>query len=68
MKRGGAWEKDHARLMKNLFRSFVKEEKGQTIIEYVMILALIIIVVIAVFTAIGKAANKKGDKVLDGLA
>ena len=39
------------------FRSLGKEEEGQTLVEYALILVLIAIVVIAVVTLLGGRAN-----------
>jgi pilus assembly protein Flp/PilA len=36
-----------------------REEKGQTLVEYALILGLIVIVVIIAVTAIGNASNTK---------
>jgi len=49
--------------MKNLFKSFIKEEKGQTLVEWIMILALILIVVILALQGIGKKAEEKADDI-----
>lgn len=54
-------------LMRNLFKSFIKEEKGQTLVEWIMILALILIIVIVALRAIGTQANKKSKEVEDAL-
>jgi pilus assembly protein Flp/PilA len=39
--------------MKNLFARFVKEESGQDMIEYVLILAFVCVGAAAIVTAIG---------------
>lgn len=49
--------------MNKIMKEFIKEEKGQTIVEWIVILALILVVIIAVLTAIGKSANTKGDAI-----
>jgi len=38
-------------------RDFVKEEKGQTLVEYALILVLIAIVVLLMLTALGRSVN-----------
>ena len=53
--------------MKNIFRNFIKEEKGQTLVEWIMILALILIVVIGVLRSIGEKAGEKGKKIEEEL-
>lgn len=49
--------------MSKIVKEFIKEEKGQTIVEWILILALIAIVIIAVLTNIGKSAEKKGNEI-----
>lgn len=39
--------------MSNLFRRFVREEEGQDLVEYAMLLALIAVVCVAGVTAVG---------------
>jgi pilus assembly protein Flp/PilA len=39
--------------MKNLFVRFVREEEGQDLIEYALLVALIAVVCIAALTALG---------------
>ena len=39
--------------MKNLFKQFVKEESGQDMIEYVLILAFVCVGAAAIITTIG---------------
>lgn len=46
-----------------MFKKFLKEEKGQTMVEWIVILALIVIVVIVAITAIGKSAKKKAEEI-----
>lgn len=52
--------------MNKLF-SNKKNEKGQGLVEYAIILALIAIVVIGVMTSLGKKVNSAIGKVNDGL-
>jgi pilus assembly protein Flp/PilA len=52
--------------MKKLF-SNKKNEKGQGLVEYAIILALIAIVVIGVMTTLGKKTSKSLSKVSDAL-
>lgn len=51
--------------MMNIFKSFLKEEKGQTMIEWIVILAVILIVVIVVLQKIGQKAKDKGQYIHD---
>lgn len=46
-----------------MLKNFVKDECGQGLTEYALILALIAIVVIAALTLIGKAANNKLNQI-----
>ena len=39
--------------MKNLFKQFVKEESGQDMIEYVLILAFVCVGAAAIITTVG---------------
>ena len=54
--------------MKNFLNWFTKEESGQGMVEYGLIVALISIVVIAVLTATGTNLNKLFEKIRDALA
>jgi len=53
--------------MIKIFKDFIKEEKGQTLVEWIMILALILVVVIVSIKAIGKQSKKKADDILKEL-
>lgn len=53
--------------MNKIFKDFIKEEKGQTVVEWVVILALILIVIIAILTTIGKSAKSKGEAINNAL-
>ena len=46
---------------------FALKEKGQGLVEYAIILALIAIVVIAVMTTLGNKVNNTLDKIGDSL-
>ena len=46
-----------------MLKNFVKDECGQGLAEYALILALIAIVVIAALTLIGNAANNKLNQI-----
>jgi pilus assembly protein Flp/PilA len=46
---------------------FAKKEKGQGLVEYALILALIAIVVIAVLAILGGKVNQKFDTIADSL-
>ncbi len=49
------------------FQTALKSEKGQTLVEYALLLVLIAIVVIAMLTGIGKSANNTFSKVNSAL-
>jgi len=57
----------------NIFKTWlkarlnVKTERGATMVEYVLILALIAIVVIGVVTALGKSVSSKFSSASSGL-
>lgn len=53
--------------MIQIFKDFIKEEKGQTLVEWIMILALILVVIIAVMRNIGKEGKNRSDKILEEL-
>ena len=50
-----------------MFKNFFKNEEGQGMVEYGLILALIAIVVIAAVGRIGEATNTKFNKVAEEL-
>jgi pilus assembly protein Flp/PilA len=54
--------------MKSLFARFAKDESGATAIEYGLIAALISVVCIGTFTAIGTKLNAKFDAISNGLS
>lgn len=54
-------------MLRNIFKSFIREEKGQTLVEWIVILALILIVIIGILTAIGKAGSKKAQDIQKSL-
>jgi pilus assembly protein Flp/PilA len=49
------------------FLQLKKDEKGQTLVEYALLLVLIAIVVIAAVTNIGKTSNNTFEKVNSAL-
>lgn len=49
--------------MSALFRRFVREDEGQDLVEYVMLLALIAIVAVAGATTLGLNINTKYNSV-----
>lgn len=53
--------------MFKIFKEFIKEEKGQTMVEWIVILALILVVIIGVLSQIGKSAKNKGDQIKEAL-
>jgi len=54
-------------IMKSLLARFAKDESGATAIEYGLIAALIAVVCIGTWTAIGPALDTKFQAVLAGL-
>lgn len=54
--------------MKSLVNWFKNEESGQGMVEYALILALIAVVCIVAFTALGGAAKNKAQLVANNLA
>lgn len=50
--------------MLSIFERLVREEEGQGMAEYGLILALIVLVVIAVFTQLGQAIRGKVNEVV----
>ncbi len=54
--------------MKKLLNWFSKEESGQGMVEYALIIALIAIVVIALLTGLGKGINSVFVKTNTALA
>ncbi|MEQ8175160.1 MAG: Flp family type IVb pilin [Syntrophomonadaceae bacterium] len=53
--------------MLNIFKRLVKEEEGQGMAEYGLILALIAVAVIGVLGALGTGISDKFTEVTDGL-
>lgn len=49
--------------MIKIFKDFIKEEKGQTLVEWILILALILVVIIAAIKTIGEKGNEKANKI-----
>jgi pilus assembly protein Flp/PilA len=47
--------------------AFTKTEKGQTLVEYALILVLIALVVILMLTGMGKSVNNVYSKINSGL-
>ncbi|HEY3836615.1 MAG TPA: Flp family type IVb pilin [Bryobacteraceae bacterium] len=43
--------------MKNFFRTFVKDEQGQDLIEYTLLLAFVALASAALFTSAGKSVS-----------
>lgn len=59
--------KDLMNLFLNIKLYFSQDEKGQTLVEYALILVLIAIVVIAMLTATGTAVNNTFSTVANEL-
>jgi len=49
--------------MIKIIKDFIKEEKGQTLVEWILILALILVVIIATIRTIGTKGKKKADEI-----
>lgn len=49
--------------MNKIFKDFIKEEKGQTVIEWIMILALILIIILKALGDMGTNANNKANTI-----
>ena len=54
-------------LVSKFMKKFMKEESGQGLVEYVLIIALIAVVAIIALTKLGKSTDKKFEKVNDAL-
>ena len=50
--------------MLKIFKDFIKEEKGQTLVEWILILALILVVIIGTIKLIGSKGKNKADSIL----
>ena len=50
-----------------LMRKFIKDESGQGLAEYALILALVALVVIAALTSLGNKTKEKMQGVADGM-
>ena len=53
--------------MLSIFERLVREEEGQGMAEYGLILALIVLVVIAAFTSLGQAIKGKIEGVVQAI-
>lgn len=54
--------------MKNLFTTFTKNQSGQTLTEYALILAVIAIAAVAVMTLLGDEIANVFQSIIDSLA
>lgn len=50
--------------MLKILKQFIKEEKGQTLVEWIAILSFILIIIIGVVKSIGNQGKKNSDKIL----
>ena len=66
MKRIGNFSKT-SRKGAMLMRKFIKDESGQGLAEYALILALVALVVIAALTSLGNKTKEKMQGVADGM-
>jgi len=53
--------------MINLFRTLLSDEEGATMVEYAMLLALIVAVLIGVWTLLGETIRDRVNQVIEGL-
>ena len=53
--------------MRKLMKSFLKEESGQSMIEYVIIMALLVVAAITALGFLGGALSEKFNQVTDAL-
>jgi len=53
--------------MKGIMKRFFKEEEGQGLVEYALIIALIAVVVIAALGAMGTNILGKFNEIIEGL-
>lgn len=53
--------------MFKIFKDFVKEEKGQTLVEWILILALVLVVILATIKAIGTKGQQKAKDIENNL-
>jgi pilus assembly protein Flp/PilA len=53
--------------LKSLLSSWIQDEEGASLVEYVLLVALIAVVCIAAVTVLGKAARDKFDATTAGL-
>jgi|GEM_PF-4961763 len=49
--------------MIKIIKDFIKEEKGQTLVEWILILALILVIIIVTIRAIGEKGKAKADEI-----
>lgn len=49
--------------MLKIFKDFIKEEKGQTLVEWILILALILVIIIVTIRTIGEKGKAKAEKI-----
>lgn len=54
--------------MLQILKNFIKEEKGQAMTEYGLILGLIAIVVIVILTTMGTTLRQKFTDIVNGLS
>lgn len=47
----------------SLFKSYIKNQKGQTTLEYILIIAVLVIIAIIAMYAIGQKIKAKGQKI-----
>lgn len=52
----------------DIIKRFINEEEGITIVEIVLILALVVVIIIAFWDAIGAAITGKQNEIVDHLS
>lgn len=51
----------------NIFKDFLMEEDGQTLVEWIAILALILVLIIVTIKLIGQKGKEKSEQILNEL-
>jgi|BioPla2DNA2_1021312.scaffolds.fasta_scaffold45502_2 Flp pilus assembly pilin Flp len=54
--------------LKNIFVDFLKEEKGQTLVEWIAILAFLLVIIMVSIKLIGQKGKEKSDDILRELS
>jgi Flp pilus assembly pilin Flp len=54
--------------LKNIFVDFLKEEKGQTLVEWIAILAFLLVIIMVSIKLIGQKGKEKSNDILRELS